>query len=525
MSAPDSAVNDQVKRRYWMKMLVIILTGILLACAGCNSSDDDPEELSVNPEPPTLRSFAFNTTINPGLPANLDYKFDEGTSTRTFSTMQWIENIDQLKATFQANGKVTVNGVEQQSGVTGNDFRHEVVYTVTVEDKTSKDYRIVFKTPQSTGLPVFKVDTKDGVSITSKEDYVKTNIAVYDPDTPEYNVEKTSYSEEIRGRGNSTWEYPKKPYRIKFDKKTSLFGYEAAKSWVLLANYRDPSLIMNTVAFELGRRFNLPFTNHTTHVELFLNGTYQGSYVLTEQVQVGAGRVDIDEDEGFLAELDFYYDEDPKFKTNHYQVPVMIKSPEDLEDPSGYDFVKDAINELESALFAEDFSESGYHNLIDLNTFIDYILIQDIVMNWELQVPASIYMYRDKGASAKICMGPLWDFDCGFGYKDDGITFFHYVEDRIPFSPRRLGWYGGDKFFQQFFKDPYFCTQYKDRWNEKYAAVASIPDFIDEMAAKLQKSYVLNQEKWGKNHNAAVTQMKTWWTQHVAFLNTDIDKY
>jgi hypothetical protein len=232
-------------------------------------------------------------------------------------------------------------------------------------------------------------------------------------------------------------------------------------------------------------------------------------------VQVGKGRVDIDEDDGFLVELDFYYDEDPKFKTNIVELPIMIKSPEDLNNPSGYDFVKDAINQLEEAMFAGNFPESGYRDLINMNTFVDYMLIQDIVLNFEPQVPASVYMYKDVGDL--INMGPLWDFDNGFG---GGVTSI-----RIPWHPNRLNWYGGDKFFQRFFDDPYFLTEYKKRWNAMYSSLISIPAFIDGMAVKLSKSYILEQQRWGTNHAAAVPQLKAWWAARIAYLNTEINKY
>jgi spore coat protein CotH len=231
--------------------------------------------------------------------------------------------------------------------------------------------------------------------------------------------------------------------------------------------------------------------------------------------------VDIDEDAGFLVELDFYYDEEPKFKTDIVRLPVMIKSPEDLPDPSGYDFVKDAINQLEAAMFDEDFPDSGYRDLINMNTFIDYLLIQDIVLNYEPQVPASVYMYKDAGLS-KISMGPLWDFDNGYG--SNPTPFAGSTEYRIPWHPARLGWNGGDIFFQRFFKDPAFCAAYKNRWNEVYPLLITVPNFIDEMAAKLSKSYILDQRKWGKDHTDAVSKLKTWWTERMEFLNTDTNK-
>jgi hypothetical protein len=515
-----TAIPD-VYQRVYFKLGIEDETGFFFSKAA--GYEDIPESgkiditLNITIPEPHISSFLISSTET-GLTGDLTGTIDETQSRIILATQEWIENIGNLKARFESTGTVTVNTAEQESGVTSQDFRTDMVYRITTEANVTKDYTVSLESPQTTGLAVIKIDTKDKQPIDSKETYIKTNIKIVDPDNAAYNVEHTDYKDEIRGRGNNTWTLPKKPYRIKFDKKISLFGYEAAKSWVLLAGYSDETLLENVIGFELGKRFNFPFTNHYVPIELFLNGSYQGSYLLTEQVQVGKGRVDIDEDDGFLVELDFYYDEEPKFKTNIVQLPVMIKSPEDLSDNSGYQFVKDAINQLEATMFSNTFPESGYRDLINIDTFVDYILIQDIVFNFEIQVPASVYMYKDADEFSKINMGPLWDFDNGFSSTGN-------IEYRIPWHPVRLGWFGGDIFFQRFFDDPYFRTKYKNRWNEMYSSLTSIPDFIDEMAAKLQKSYLLDDLKWGKNHAAEIPVLKNWWTERIAFLNTEINKY
>jgi hypothetical protein len=347
------------------------------------------------------------------------------------------------------------------------------------------------------------------------------DIQIIDPANSGNNLDLTSSNEEvqgIRGRGNTTWAlHPKKPYRLKFDEKQSLFGLKKAKSWVLLANYQDPTLLMNTIAFELGDSFGLPFTNHYIHVELVLNGVYEGSYVLTEQVQVGKGRVDIDEDDGFLVELDAYYDEEPKFKTNLYNLSVMIKSPEDLTDPAGYDFVKTAINGLEAAMKADTFPESGYRDLIDMDTFVDFLLINEIVGNPELYSPASTYMYKDKD-NAKISMGPLWDFDVAFGCSSLHVYF-------NASNPRSI-WHA---FFRRFYDDPVFLEKYKEHWNNNYSKIIAILSFIDEMAAKLDKSQQANYRVWqwsdGLNYQREIAKMKAWLNQRIAYLNEEINSY
>jgi spore coat protein CotH len=378
-----------------------------------------------------------------------------------------------------------------------------------------------------TGLPLIKITTKGKRRITSKEKYLAAAIEIVDPLNPDNDL---SSGVEIRGRGNTTWKHVKKPYRLKFLEKQSMFGLTKAKSWVLLANYQDPTLIMNTVTFELGKRLGFPLANHYIHADLVLNGVYEGSYVITEQVQVGKGRVDIDEDKGFLVELDSGYDEDPKFRTKILGFPVMIKSPEDLSAPSGYDFVKDALNELEAALFDEKFPENGYRDLIDLDILADYILINEIVKNVDIQIPKSVYMYKDSKKGTKIKMGPLWDFDYGFNFinLDSNLNdeYFGNAEEMYINTTFRNG--SGKKFFDRFFEDPVFRSLYKERWNRRYQDIAGMETFIDEMAALLSESQKADFAVWHwwrkRIYSQEIENMKAWWRKRLIYLNEEINK-
>lgn len=458
------------------------------------------------PPTPEITSFSL-----PGLgPAVID----QDTNTIEFATDQWIDGLEALVAEFTAVGTVTVNGVEQTSGVTANDFYRDVVYTVATGQFARRSYTVRIDSPQTSGLPVIRIDTENEQPILSKEEYVRMNFRVIDPVNPEYSFATTEYKDEIRGRGNTTWTYPKKPYRIKFNKKTSLFGLTAAKSWVLLANYQDPTLMLNSITFELGQRIGLPYTHHYVHVELFVNGEYQGSYVLTEHVQVGEGRVDIDENAGFFVELDAYYDEDPKFRTAFYDLPVMIKSPEDLPDPSGYDFVKGALHALEASMTDPAFPDNGYRELIDMDSFVDYLLVNQFVMNVELWWPKSVYMY--KNVDGPIGLGPLWDFDWGFAYAGFGHQYFLSANWLVELHP----------FFQRFFDDPVFVARYKERWAEIQGELAAMPEFIEALAKRLEKSQEHNFRKWPEARNNGfireIYDLLLWWQDRVDYLNTVI---
>lgn len=513
----------------FVSIVSMILCLLFITCGDGNEDDDTllPPEKSSAKE---ISSFTLRINSG-GKSVNVVGLINQKNSTIELKPISklWIDNLDAAQASFVTTGKtVKVGDVVQENNVSKNDFSKDLIYTVLAEDGSTRDYTVSVRSPQTTGLPVVKIDIENGVEITEKtESYYTTAISIIDPDNDanniEYGLEKKTG---IRGRGNSTWWYPKKPFRLKFDKKVSLFGLGAAKSWVLLANYQDPTLIMNSVAFELGNRIGLPFTNHAHHVELFMNGAYNGSYVLTEQVQVNEHRVDVNEKTGFLVELDSYYDEDPKFKTDKLQVPIMIKSPEDLADPSGYDFVKNDINALTNALSDPLFPNSGYRDLIDMDVFVDFLLVNELVRNTELYHPKSMYMYK-KDPSSKIGMGPLWDFDWGFGYTATIHNYFTYPTDML-LGPTRGNDGIGYGFFRRFFDDPEFRKLYKARWNDLYQrGVLNLDSYIDGKRIELNYSQVENFGVWTASfsYSNEIDKMKTWLNTRIRYLNTEINKW
>lgn len=479
----------------------------------------------------TITAFKF-LSADIGWENDFEGVIDNDAKTITFTTQIWVENLNKLPAHFilDDNYEVKVGDSIQESGVTLNDFRKTVVYTINDEI----NYTVKFISPQATGIPVIKIDTKNGAPIDSKENW--TNIDSFilsDPNNPEYDILRTGLpqADRIRGRGNSTWTYPKKPYRIRFRQDVSMFGLPARENWVLLAEYLDPTFLTTSIAFELGRNvFELPFTCSYQPVQVYINGSYNGVYGLTEHRQadpqnIGApGRVKVDLLEGWFVELDDYWDEDPKFKTTKYELPIMIKSPEAPTDPTNsnnpfYNFVKNDWNELCDALKSKSFPENGYRDLIDMNSFIDYIMTNEIVCNHELGHPKSTFSYKDK--DEKISMGPLWDFDWAYsGYGTHN------------FFQNPYGWINKHAFFERLFQDSVFLKMYKARWDEKYSEIADISNLIIEKGKKLEPAANEDTKRWKieggygdnypSNYLGEITRMKNWWNNRVNWLNKEM---
>mgnify|MGYP000848843791 CR=1 FL=1 len=464
-----------------------------------------------------FNSFVIPASIN-NLKNDIVGVVDNYMFTITLKTTDWIPNVKTLAANFDAVGTVYVDEKIQESGQTPNSFLNELTYTVVAEDGTSVNYKVIGKGPMFTGLPVISVDIEGGLEVIEKTVKLPSTLNLVNTGNEDW--EKSNASISIRGRGNSTWSMPKKPYRIDFPSKTSMFGLPAAKKWVLLANYQDPTLLMNDIAFELGKRFGLQYNHSSIHVELFINGTYRGNYQLTEQNEIGEGRVNVDKNNGFLVELDQYYDEDYKFRSNYLNLPVMVIGP-DLESEVGMTYIKEAFQAFENSLFESGFPNESFMQYCDIKSLIDYMLINEIVRNQELFHPKSTFCYKDVGSPIK--WGPLWDFDWAFGYNESNKYF---VKKDLLFYRGSSNTMTGSKFFNRFMEVPEFKKQYVARWKQMKPQVADIVNYIDDMSAKLTKSQQENFKiatakpvTMNASYQELIEQMKTWLTERIAFLD------
>lgn len=414
--------------------------------------------------------------------------------------------------------------------------------------------------PEQTGpgaahtVAVMNITTENGAPIKGKEkeDYVNCTINVDHPDD-KWDYEGTG---RIRGRGNSTWLwYDKKPYRIKLDEKASIVGLAAEKDWVLLANFRDPTHMMNTFVFELGHVMGLPYTNHSRFMEVNLNGEYIGLYQLTEQIEQGKNRVAVDDMEGILIALDVddgpYYSPDSgdNFYSDIYGMPVCVKFPEDTDVSD----IRSELAKLESAILSirrskgdEAAIKAGMdkvRELLDVQSFIDYLIIQELIYNVELAAPRSMYMHKDKGG--KWVMGPLWDFDAGFdfdwGTMYDGHNYFDsYRKLMLGKDPiHHNGGNGGvPEFFTDIFRSDEFCEEFIARWKEISPLIMTeVWDNTEKYITAAEDAMIRNSERWPIyfpsdswpedeiDFEEEIDNLYVWLTERIDYLTPIFNKY
>lgn len=337
-------------------------------------------------------------------------------------------------------------------------------------------------------VPVLYISTDKPVDeVPDKETYLDASISYCPSDGL---TDSLSAKVSIKGRGNTTWEMPKKPYRLKFEKKQPLAGLPKAKSFVLIANYLDNTLMKNAVAFEMARLLDMPYANEAVPVDLVFNGEPRGSYMLTQKVGINAGSVNIDELTGVMWEIDSYYDEEYKFRSTRFDLPCMIKDPDFLEIAEEDSVTAKAYWEFWKAdldLALTQVYNGKWQDVFDAGSLVDYLLVNHLLGNLEITQAKSIYLYKE-APGMKYKFGPVWDFDWALGF------FSEAFPAGTPFiRPDNAGY----DFWMKIVTDPEFIALFRERLGYfETEGLQQLLSFIDDYADRIRISACKDTEIW-----------------------------
>lgn len=323
---------------------------------------------------------------------------------------------------------------------------------------------------------------------------------------------------EIKGRGNTTWHGAKKPYQIKFDKKTSVLGMEKAKKWVLLANFLDGSLMQNKVAFDLAAQLGM-VSMDSRYIDLWIDGEYLGNYLICEKIEIGSGRVDLAANDGVVVEGDnhYYESEDVYQKAENTDSYFVLK--ESVADDVGsgtqseaaFGNFMDNLNAFEKELYHGGSWES-ITQYIDPVSFAQWYLVKELAIDGDA-IGNSMYFYKD-GANDKIHMGPVWDFDYGFG----NVTSL---------SNTSADYYiGVNCWFRELYQYQEFRTILGEQWQSYRSNVSNtLLTMVGDNAALIGSSVDMNYHRWktlgshmfgednpplGETYEACTNKLQTW---------------
>ena len=362
---------------------------------------------------------------------------------------------------------------------------------------------------------------------------------------------------QIKGRGNTTWYNPKKPYQIKLGEKVDLLETglpsEEASTWVLLANYCDATLLHNTFTYDLARDFALPFTPYNTPVDLYYDGEYRGSYLLCEKTEVGEARVDIfdlgeaieeanpdagdlgdlptirktdeggrsyqyvdgitlpeDYSGGYLLEMDFQSraEAEASWFSTTAGCYVVCKSPEYLPE-EGLLYIRELYQAFEDAVM-----NGGTHPItgLDYSEYMDVESLARCYLMLELSQDgdafrSSTYFYKLAGEE-KLYAGPLWDFDSSYG-----SYVSNFAVDQVVAGETVLG--------RALWDISSFREALRTAYQELYPLVESERNTLQESRALLAASQRMDHVLWPEitpgSYRATVEELRSFLAQRNAW--------
>ena len=462
---------------------------------------------------------------------------------------------DSLAAAF-------VNGIRQRSKVSRLRFEEPVTYLVARpgwqvlcgdESKMEwqpygRSYRVdvTWLTDEVERFPTIDIAVEDGAVVASKRTYYNAVITfdgagIY-PDLEDIPVQ-------IKGRGNSSWheprEYtyyyyddndsliqftyyyePKNPYRLKFAEKVKPFGMTKGKSWVLQANRQNGSMMTNSIGMKAANLLGAAGANHIVPVDLYMNGSYRGSYIFNEKVGFSNNSIDLeDESHAFMIELDSYT-ETGQYKTKYYNLPTNIKQPDFNDNTTVTELKKqDILNDFEAFLKAVS-RRNDISNMVDVDYLAAFLSVNELVGNYEIMHPKSTFLYKENLSDGKYVFGPVWDLDWAFGYQSDHDYFYSGATDNFYSAPAHTFTEPNDGTnTQMLWRNLRFnCSEEVDRacfrlWTKfiKQGGVDELLEFCDDYYAFVAPSFQRDDWVWYNEYDypTSVERAKKWLSQRI----------
>lgn len=353
----------------------------------------------------TLPQFVFPKNLNVGLVMDVQGYFVDDT---IYCIFPQGTDVSRLRLSYTSDEAISVDGRRVVSGVTQLDLSRSLLMKCG-----EKTYRLE---AHFTQLPVLELNTTDGAYPVPNGRKKAVIWNLYDT-SGHLLVNDTGRA---RVRGNMTATLSKLPFRLESSYPHALLGLPEDDTWALLANFLDPTLMRNQVAFDLAEALGMEYIPRQQYVDLYMNGKYQGIYAAATQLGIRSGSIDLppvsegDPDGSYLLEFDRRKRGDPETITTPLGVPVVIHSPASVPDDIR-ERIADEVLRLEAAITAPGGEVDGvrYTELVDLDSLVNLFLVNELAYNGDARDLLSIFMYR--GTDGKFYMGPVWDFDISFG--------------------------------------------------------------------------------------------------------------
>ena len=428
-------------------------------------------------------------------------------------------DLEDVQAVFSLGQNICLDDFRLKNQMTCRNFELEKPYAFSVDGQEMGTLWFY----KSKNVATMYIDTVSGKMTDIHNDKNYEEYATMTLYLPDGSVDYYDVSSKLKGRGNATWECDKRPYVLTLSGEGDLLGMGNANKWVLLANAYDETNLNNKLIYDMASQVNFEWSPDSQFVDLYLNGKYNGLYLLTEKVEVHKNRLNLDKDAGdFLCKIDLasrmWAMQNP-FETSCGRV-VDICYPEVL---SYLDL--DNIQYLVYLMECEfrsgaDLADS---EILDLDSWVRRYLIDEISGNIDSDLASSYFYYSD----GKMSAGPVWDYDMAFGNNlrnQEPNSFLAKNENKTAHlsSPYYSALYGNEAFYNRMVE--LYRTEFSPVLQEM------IGHGIDEQIETISAASCMNSIRWRKmyaewkNKTAGIVQsteeLKDYFVHRIQFLDS-----
>lgn len=422
---------------------------------------------------------------------------------------------DQAKLVTGAHTQVFIQGEQVNDDTTCGAFPFyeelEITYSAWGENRQETIFFC-----QSANVPTLYIDTASG-----NMDYIHAekgnaesgSLRLY---TAEGELDCSARIESIKGRGNSTWDRPKNPYSLDLKQGEDLLGMGKAQRWVLLANYWDETNFANKMVSDFASAVGCAYTPECQWVDLYLNGSYGGLYLISERNEVDPQRIDIPKDNSFLISREmkkravgrnyasFVSDRGVFMRIHHSGIPE--------------DRIRGIWQSAEDAIYAPDGMDpaTGRHwqDLIDLDSWVRQYLLWEVFMDWDAS-GLSAFFYYDADTD-RVFAGPVWDMDLILSNHHD------YPRNAIAAGRKYLRDPNQESLFYTMYQKDVFHQRVKELYRQVYRPllVELEESGMDTYLAQSLTAAEMNSIRWENlDAGTAVQTMKQHLRERIAFLD------
>lgn len=418
-------------------------------------------------------------------------------------------NLEQVSVSLPGNLHYSVGDSDLYEGMDCSNFKLETPYDFAVNAQTVATLWFY----QSANVATMYIDTASGSMDYIHKDKNHEEYASLLLYTPEGTLDFQDDFTTLKGRGNATWHYDKRPYSLKLSGDGNLLEMGSAANWILLANAYDETNLNNKLVLDLASRVGLQWTPESRWVDLYLNGEYSGLYLLTEKVEIHDNRLNIDTNSGdFLCKIDLNrrWDTLRNPFLSEAGRTIEISSPE-IPAASEQIEIEQLVNQMEQTLLSE--TDLRNSSIIDLDSWVRRYLIDEIAGNIDSDLASSYFYYHD----GVFFAGPVWDYDMVFGNSDRNRNAHSFIARNEKKSATILSPY-----YSALYANESFYNRMLDIYRAEFTPV--LQSMIDnELVA--QSDFIRNASKSNSVRWQSMFDTLQSWSQDTVHTNEGLREY